>query len=196
MIKSPGARRELVRRRLSRDRAGQAPRLHLHLGDEGPSGGIETLVTITFAKRDGKTVQTFHQDAFRNVERRDSHVGGWSSAFDKHAAYAEKLAKEHAHDHDLRLPLGAAVSRRARCAICACAGRSRRPASPTRRACSSKATGQARLSRAAAVRPGADLRGRTASSCSRPAPSCSTSASAAKRCCRRIRRRAPARRSG
>ena len=30
------------------------------------------------------------------VERRDSHVGGWSEAFDKEAAYAEKIAKEYA----------------------------------------------------------------------------------------------------
>jgi uncharacterized protein YndB with AHSA1/START domain len=64
--------------------------------NEGLSAGIETLVTITFEERDGKTVQTFHQAPFRNVERRDSHVGGWSEAFDKEAAYAEKIAKEHA----------------------------------------------------------------------------------------------------
>jgi len=64
--------------------------------NEGPSAGIETLVTITFEERDGKTVQTFHQAPFRDVERRDSHVGGWSEAFDKQAAYAEKIAKEYA----------------------------------------------------------------------------------------------------
>ena len=64
--------------------------------NDGPSSGIETLVTITFQERDGKTVQTFHQTPFRNVERRDAHVGGWSQTFDKQAAYAEKIAKEHA----------------------------------------------------------------------------------------------------
>jgi uncharacterized protein YndB with AHSA1/START domain len=63
--------------------------------DEGPSAGIETLVTITFEERDGKTVQTFHQTPFLNVERRDNHVGGWNQAFDKEQAYAEKIAKEH-----------------------------------------------------------------------------------------------------
>jgi uncharacterized protein YndB with AHSA1/START domain len=63
--------------------------------NEGPSAGIETLVTITFEERDGKTVQTFHQAPFRNIERRDSHVGGWNEAFDKEKAYAEKIAKEH-----------------------------------------------------------------------------------------------------
>jgi uncharacterized protein YndB with AHSA1/START domain len=64
--------------------------------NEGPSAGIETLVTITFEERDGKTVQTFHQRPFRTVERRDSHVGGWTSAFDKLAAYAVKVRKEQA----------------------------------------------------------------------------------------------------
>src|SRR5262249_9358891 len=47
---------------------------------EGPSAGLETLVTISFEERDGKTVQTFHQAPFSSVERRDSHVGGWSEA--------------------------------------------------------------------------------------------------------------------
>jgi len=62
--------------------------------NDGPSTGIETLVTITFEERDGRTVQTFHQSPFLNAERRDSHVGGWSGTFDKLAAYAAKLAKE------------------------------------------------------------------------------------------------------
>src|SRR5262245_21845639 len=64
--------------------------------NEGPSAGVETLVTITFEERDGKTVQTLHQAPFRNVDRRDSHVGGWSQAFDKQAAYAATIAKEQA----------------------------------------------------------------------------------------------------
>jgi hypothetical protein len=29
------------------------------------------------------------------VESRDSHVGGWTEAFDKLAAYATNIAKEH-----------------------------------------------------------------------------------------------------
>jgi uncharacterized protein YndB with AHSA1/START domain len=61
--------------------------------DSGPSGGIETVVTITLEERHGKTTQTFHQKPFRNVERRDSHVGGWTSAFVKLAAYAAQIAK-------------------------------------------------------------------------------------------------------
>jgi uncharacterized protein YndB with AHSA1/START domain len=64
--------------------------------NEGPSEGVETLVTITFEERDGKTVQTFHQAPFSNIERRDSHVGGWNEAFDKQAAYAESIAREQA----------------------------------------------------------------------------------------------------
>jgi uncharacterized protein YndB with AHSA1/START domain len=61
--------------------------------DDGPSAELETLVTITFEERGGKTVQTFHQTPFLNVERRDSHVGGWNGAFDKEQAYAEALAQ-------------------------------------------------------------------------------------------------------
>lgn len=64
--------------------------------NDGPSAGREMVVTITLQERDGKTVQTFHQAPFSTVERRDSHVGGWSEAFDKQAAYAEKIAKEQA----------------------------------------------------------------------------------------------------
>jgi len=64
--------------------------------DEGPSAGIETVVTITFEERDGQTIQTFHQAPFRNVERRDAHIGGWSGTFDKQKAFVEKIAKEHA----------------------------------------------------------------------------------------------------
>ena len=63
--------------------------------NDGPSAGIETVVTITFEEKRGKTVQTFHQRPFLNAERRDSHVGGWTSAFEKLAAYAATIAKEH-----------------------------------------------------------------------------------------------------
>jgi uncharacterized protein YndB with AHSA1/START domain len=62
--------------------------------DDGPSAGAEMLVTITFEERNGKTVQTFHQAPFLNVERRDSHVGGWNSAFDRQQTYVNQLAQE------------------------------------------------------------------------------------------------------
>jgi uncharacterized protein YndB with AHSA1/START domain len=59
--------------------------------DEGPSSELETLVTITFRENpDGGTTMTFHQSPFINVERRDSHIGGWTSLFNKLAAYAAK----------------------------------------------------------------------------------------------------------
>src|SRR6202022_2547170 len=63
--------------------------------DSGPSAGVETLGTIMFEERDGKTVQTFHQRPFLNVARRDSHVGGWNQTFDNQSAYVEKTAREH-----------------------------------------------------------------------------------------------------
>lgn len=63
--------------------------------DKGPSGEVETLVTITFREeRDGRTTMTFHQTPFIDVARRDAHIGGWNSAFEKFGDYAEKLAKE------------------------------------------------------------------------------------------------------
>ena len=62
--------------------------------NDGPSAGVEMLVTITFEERRGKTVQTFHQRPFLTVERRDSHVDGWTKAFDKLATYATSVAKE------------------------------------------------------------------------------------------------------
>lgn len=61
--------------------------------NDGPSAGVETLVTITFRESGGKTVQTFHQSPFLNVERRDSHVGGWTSAFNKEEAYLARTLK-------------------------------------------------------------------------------------------------------
>jgi uncharacterized protein YndB with AHSA1/START domain len=63
--------------------------------DQGPSGEVETLVTITFRDDgDGKTTMTFHQTPFISVERRDSHIGGWNSLFNKLGIYAENLARE------------------------------------------------------------------------------------------------------
>ena len=61
--------------------------------NDGPSAGVETLITITFAEQDGQTVQTFHQAPFRDAERRDSHKGGWTQAFDKQQAYATEITK-------------------------------------------------------------------------------------------------------
>ena len=57
--------------------------------NNGPAGGVETVVTITFAEAHGKTIQTFHQTPFTNVERRDSHITGWSGLLDRQQAYVE-----------------------------------------------------------------------------------------------------------
>jgi uncharacterized protein YndB with AHSA1/START domain len=56
---------------------------------EDGSAGPETLVTITFADRNGKTLMTFRQAVFNTVANRDGHRGGWNSAFDR---LAELLA--------------------------------------------------------------------------------------------------------
>ena len=57
--------------------------------DSGPAGGIETIVTITFGEAHGGTIQTFHQAPFAAVERRDSHIAGWSGLLDRQQAYVE-----------------------------------------------------------------------------------------------------------
>lgn len=60
--------------------------------DKEPGRYPETLVTVTFAEKDGKTIQTFHQTPFTDVAERDSHIGGWNSLFDKFRVYAENSA--------------------------------------------------------------------------------------------------------
>jgi uncharacterized protein YndB with AHSA1/START domain len=57
--------------------------------DDGPAAAIETRVTITFAEAHGQTIQTFHQTPFTSVERRDSHITGWSGLLDRQQAYVE-----------------------------------------------------------------------------------------------------------
>ncbi len=51
----------------------------------------ETLVTITFADRQGQTLMTLRQEVFETVEARDSHNGGWTSVMDKFAEYLATL---------------------------------------------------------------------------------------------------------
>jgi uncharacterized protein YndB with AHSA1/START domain len=53
---------------------------------------LDTVATVTFADRDGRTLQTFHQAPFSTVAIRDSHVGGWTSLFNKQQRYVEKVA--------------------------------------------------------------------------------------------------------
>jgi uncharacterized protein YndB with AHSA1/START domain len=60
---------------------------------EEPKGtpGHDTLVTVTFDDRDGKTEMTFHQEVFDTVESRDGHVSGWTESFDDLTAYLKGI---------------------------------------------------------------------------------------------------------
>lgn len=62
---------------------------HAWLDDHGKPGH-ETVVTVTFAERGGKTEMTFRQAEFESVESRDGHRGGWTECFDKLATYVAK----------------------------------------------------------------------------------------------------------
>jgi uncharacterized protein YndB with AHSA1/START domain len=58
--------------------------------EQGPSGNVETLITISFAEHNGQTTMIFHQSPFISVVARDNHIGGWTSLFNKLAAYAAR----------------------------------------------------------------------------------------------------------
>jgi uncharacterized protein YndB with AHSA1/START domain len=51
--------------------------------EEAGERGLETIVTITFAEREGKTHMTFRQVPFQSVNEREGHRGGWASTFDR-----------------------------------------------------------------------------------------------------------------
>lgn len=59
--------------------------------DEDSGRDQDTLVTVTFEARGGRTLQTFHQTPFSTAAIRDSHTGGWSSLFRKQALYVENF---------------------------------------------------------------------------------------------------------
>lgn len=42
---------------------------------------LETIVTITFSKLGNQTIMNFNQSVFLTIRDRDSHFGGWASAF-------------------------------------------------------------------------------------------------------------------
>jgi len=54
--------------------------------------GHQTLVTVTFANRGGKTELTLHQALFETVEARDAHRRGWSSTLEHFAEYLASVA--------------------------------------------------------------------------------------------------------
>jgi len=66
---------------------------------EEPTGapGHDTLVTVTFADRDGRTEMTFHQAIFETVESRDGHEGGWRESFDDLNAHLDAITRNKEH---------------------------------------------------------------------------------------------------
>ena len=60
--------------------------------DEDSGRYQDTVVTVTFTEKDGKTIQTFHQAPFSSIAMRDSHIVGWNSLFNKQQLYVENIA--------------------------------------------------------------------------------------------------------
>jgi uncharacterized protein YndB with AHSA1/START domain len=59
--------------------------------EEEGERGLETLVTVTFAERGGKTTMTFRQAPFQSAEQCDGHQYGWNSTFDRLVAHLAEL---------------------------------------------------------------------------------------------------------
>jgi uncharacterized protein YndB with AHSA1/START domain len=59
-----------------------------------PAIARENRITITFASIGERTEQRFHQAPFDTVERRDSHLKGWTSVVERTGGYVERLARE------------------------------------------------------------------------------------------------------
>ncbi len=55
--------------------------------------GVDTLVTVTFEEKDGKTLQSFHQAPFIHREGRDRHIRGWNSIVDKEQDYLATIGE-------------------------------------------------------------------------------------------------------
>jgi uncharacterized protein YndB with AHSA1/START domain len=60
--------------------------------DEDSGQHLDTVVTVTFAEKDGRTIQTFHQTPFASVASRDDHISGWNSLFNKQRTYVENVS--------------------------------------------------------------------------------------------------------
>jgi len=52
--------------------------------------GIDTVVTVEFEEKDGKTHMSFHQSRFESLAERDGHNYGWGSTFDRFDAYLKQ----------------------------------------------------------------------------------------------------------
>jgi uncharacterized protein YndB with AHSA1/START domain len=55
--------------------------------DADGNPGPELLTTVTFAEEAGKTRLTLRQSGFESIERRDSHLDGWTSCLERFADY-------------------------------------------------------------------------------------------------------------
>lgn len=55
--------------------------------------GHELLTTVTFAEQGAKTKLTLHQGVFETTDRRDDHVTGWTSCFERFASYLQTSAQ-------------------------------------------------------------------------------------------------------
>ena len=62
--------------------------------DERGHPGHETVVTVTFAERGGKTEMTFQQAEFASRDERDGHQGGWGECFDRLGALLSTLSRQ------------------------------------------------------------------------------------------------------
>lgn len=59
--------------------------------EEPGERGMETLVTVTFSEKLGKTQMEMRQVPFQSISERDGHDEGWNSTFDRLAQYLPGL---------------------------------------------------------------------------------------------------------
>lgn len=59
-----------------------------------PPNAVETVIVIELETSGANTIQRFHQSGFTDVPMRDSHIEGWSSAFNKLLAHTEADAAQ------------------------------------------------------------------------------------------------------
>jgi uncharacterized protein YndB with AHSA1/START domain len=69
-------------------------RLIMTHGWEDENGELkhETVVSVTFTERDGKTEMLFEQVGFESEGSRKGHEGGWNEAFDNLFAALKRAA--------------------------------------------------------------------------------------------------------
>jgi uncharacterized protein YndB with AHSA1/START domain len=55
----------------------------------------DTVITLTFEERDGKTLMNFHQGFFATAEDRDGHRGGWNSSFGRLEHFVQEFTRQN-----------------------------------------------------------------------------------------------------